>query len=343
MTQQADVIPFNVKEVEVFSEFKSQLAKLKDDNSKAVFDYESPRGNKEARSHIYTLRQTKGALEKARKEAKDAALKYGRLVDSSAKEIKEELDAMIEVHEAPLREIEEREAARVKAINDRIESMNRHREFDPETTAAELAEVLALVESFALDESLEEFKESAAVAKDSAITEIKAKLAARQKYEDEQAELARLRKEQEERAQKEKEDAIAREAVEKAKQEAAEAEEKKRIVAECAEQEKEHQRQEEAREQELQMERIRREKVEAEKRAIEAERIAKEKAEREQAEKLEAERKESERREANKRHHAKINNQAVSGLVKAGLSEQDAKTAVEAIARKQVPNVSISY
>jgi Holliday junction resolvasome RuvABC DNA-binding subunit len=53
--------------------------------------------------------------------------------------------------------------------------------------------------------------------------------------------------------------------------------------------------------------------------------------------------KEASRREANKAHRAKINNTAVAALVGAGLSENAAKAAVTAIAKGDVPNVTISY
>ena len=70
MSQSAEVIQFNKNEIAAFSEFRSQLATLKHDNSKAVFNYADPKGNKEARSHIYKLRQTKSAVDKVRKEQK---------------------------------------------------------------------------------------------------------------------------------------------------------------------------------------------------------------------------------------------------------------------------------
>ena len=70
MSQSAEVIQFNKNEIAAFSEFRSQLATLKHDNSKAVFNYADPKGNKEARSHIYKLRQTKSGVDKVRKEQK---------------------------------------------------------------------------------------------------------------------------------------------------------------------------------------------------------------------------------------------------------------------------------
>lgn len=64
-----EIINSSLGDVNVFNEFRSSLSKLKIDNQAAVFDYESIKGNKEARSHIYKLRQTKSAVEKSRKIA----------------------------------------------------------------------------------------------------------------------------------------------------------------------------------------------------------------------------------------------------------------------------------
>lgn len=342
MNQAAEIIPFNPNELKPFSAFESQLAKLKDDNSKAVFDYASAKGNKEARSHIFTIRKVKGELERARKDAKEAALQYGRLVDGEAKRINGELEAMIEVHERPLREIEEREAARVEAIRARIAALESYKTV-PTMSAAGWADELARVESFALDDSLEEFKSVAAIAKDQAITEIKAKLEAQTKVEAEQAELARLRAEAAERERKDREERIAREAAERATREAEAKAQREKEAAERQQHERERAQQEEARKQELALETAKREKAEAEARAAQAEKLAKEKAEREQRERQEQERREAEKREANKAHQAKVNNAAVSALVMAGVSDDMAKLAITAIAQRKVPAVTIAY
>ncbi len=65
-----EIIDAPKSDVAVYAPFYADLAKLEDDNKKLTFAYETPKGNKEARSHVYTLRQTKGALERTRKEAK---------------------------------------------------------------------------------------------------------------------------------------------------------------------------------------------------------------------------------------------------------------------------------
>ena len=338
------VIEFTKNEPAVFNEFRSQLAELKQNNSAVVFDYATPKGNKEARSHIYTLRQTKGAVEKARKQAKQDALDYGRIVDQSAKEITAELEQMIEIHDAPLREIEQREADRIKKHQDGIARIKTY--LDPCHAAMNsnmINTYLHELEEYQPDESYEEFTAEALKAYKQAeqyLTECHASAA---KREQEQAELDRLRKEVAEREQKEREDRIAREAAERAK---AEAEAKAKADAEAREREAAEQKrkaEELSRLQQLAVERAEREKAEAEQRAIDAERRAKENAARELADRQAKEKAEAEAREANKRHQAKINNEAVADFVSAGLTQEQAVIAVKAIALRTVRNVSISY
>ena len=52
---------------------------------------------------------------------------------------------------------------------------------------------------------------------------------------------------------------------------------------------------------------------------------------------------EASRRTADKAHRAKVNNEAMAGLVAAGLDDKAARAAVIAIARGAVPHVTISY
>lgn len=83
------------------------LAKL---NAEAVFDYEAAEGNKLARSHVYKLRLVKGRIAEAHKVAKAEALEVCKTLDGLKRDYTGQVDAMIEVHEKPLRDIEEREA-----------------------------------------------------------------------------------------------------------------------------------------------------------------------------------------------------------------------------------------
>lgn len=337
------------KPIAVYNEFRSQLAEWRKLNDSLAFDYESAKGNKEARSHIYKLRQSKAAVDRVRKEAKAEALEYGRKVDAEAKDIVTEIEAMIETHDAPLREIEEREKARIAAHEARLDAITQ----DGDAAAAnwltaDLADMRARAAEIAAtpitEEAWEEYLTGAAKAKDKAAGQFQTAIAMREKHDAEQAELARLRKEEEERKAKEREAETARQAAERAK---AEAEAKAKADAERAAREAQSQKEAaEKRELELklQAERAEREKAEAERRASEAE----ERAKREAAEAQEAQRKkeadEQAKREANKAHKAKINRAAVAAMQKhAGLTEDQGKAVLKAIADGKVPAVKVSY
>lgn len=331
-----------MNQIAIYDEYRAQLAELKEDTKKLVFDYEDSAGNKEARSHVYKLRQTKAAVDKARKKEKAASLEYGREVDSQAKEITLELEQMIDVHQKPLEEIETREKERVAKHESNISEMREGGEHTSnnwmELSVEAMADRLAEIENEGID-SYEEFAPVAAGTKDRAITQIKEAIAKREAYDKEQAELEKLRAEAVEREKKEAEEKLRIEGEERAKREAeAKAEEEKQRVK-------------------LEAERIEKEKNEAlqakvfaEKRALEAEENAKieaEKAAQAERDRIESERLAEEiaakKREANKAHKTKINNAVLDALVLTGMNKTQAKKAVTAIAKGEVPYTTISY
>lgn len=349
MTQE---LIFKETNIAAYDEFRSQLTALQAGNEKAVFDYRDPKGNKEARSHVYKLRQTKAAIEKVRKQEKEIYLLKGRQVDSEAKEISAVVEQMIEVHEIPLKEIEREEELRIEKHKANIAWFSDMLNCWSDSTS--LQEAIDRVNQFKIDESFEEFEAEAHRAKQSALDNLNERLQERIKYEAEQAELARLRQEAAEREQKEREERIAREAAEAARiaaEQAAEAE-RRRIQDEADRQ---------AREAQLAVERAQREKAETEAAALrqqqEAEAAAKaahERAEREKQAAIEAERKrvaeeqaalaaEAARREKDKENKKRVNNEILADLAAAGLDEANAKLVITAMAKGLVRNVKINY
>jgi colicin import membrane protein len=231
MTQ--ELMKFEGKIVE-YDEYRAQLATLAEGNSKAVFDYRDPKGNKEARSHVYKLRQTKGAVERKRVELKADILVKGRLIDSEAKEITAVVESMIEVHETPIKQIEQEEAARIKGHRDKIALIEGNLDACYQAMhSGFIATCLSDLEAIEPDESFEEFTAEAISAYKKAhayLSECHTKAAQR---EAEAAELERLRKEAAERERIERETRIAAEAKAKAEADAKSAAEKReREIAE---------------------------------------------------------------------------------------------------------------
>ena len=97
-----------------FNPILAEIEKMKEYNAGLTFDYEKPDGNKAARSHVFTLRKVKTRIADAHKAAKADALEVCKVLDGLKRDLTAEVESMIEVHDAPLREIEEREA-RAKA------------------------------------------------------------------------------------------------------------------------------------------------------------------------------------------------------------------------------------
>lgn len=321
-------------EIVAYNEFRAQLAELRDLNDKTVFDYHSAKGNREARSHIHKLRRTKAAVDTCRKAEKKASLEYGRKVDGEAKEIISEIEDMIEVHQTPLLEIEQKEKQRVDTILDMIETIRIKADNTLSLSADSLQLILDnLIKQEITEEVFQEFTEQAAGAKTLTIDTLEGLVAERRKYEDEQAELVRLRQEKEERDRQDREAKIAQAAADRAK----------RQVEERA---KRQQDEAKLREERLEQEKAFaiQEKKDAEARAKQAQKDAEQRFKRDLEEKKRQEADAQAKREANKRHVAKIEKEAIAALVdNALLTQEKAKLIIMLIKNGQIPNVSIRY
>lgn len=318
-------------EIAAYSEFTAKLATLEKENAAVVFDYEDPKGEKAARSHIHKLRRTKTAVDTARKEEKQQALEYGREVDRQAKEIVARIEAMIEVHQKPLDEIKEREEVRIAGIEERIATIKAAAYNLPVTSDA-LRDRLNDTQQMVVDESFDEFMAVASGDKKEAIRVIEAALSTAIENEKQQAELEALRLEKEARERAEREERLKAEAAQAAREAAEREAEKERQRIEA-----EHQAEIAAREAREKAEKERAER--AERQAAEA----KEAAEREAREREEAARREAEARERDDKHRAKINSEAAAGLVACGVSKSDAEKVVDDIAAGLVAHVTITY
>lgn len=92
----------------VFDEVRAEIEKYKIENKSLVFDYESPQGNKDARSHIFKLRKTKTAIGEVHRLAKADALAICKALDSQKRQLVKDVEEMIDVHAAPLKGIDDR-------------------------------------------------------------------------------------------------------------------------------------------------------------------------------------------------------------------------------------------
>lgn len=153
-----------------------------------------------------------------------------KTVDAERKRCRDFLDNLkVEVRQ-PLTAWEDAEKARVGALQARLDVIKFLALYsDAETpdsiamlpmTLDEMKINLTKLESVSVKDNWEEFAAQAAEAKEESLVRLKAKIAERKAYEEQQAELERLRIETAQREQKEREERIAREAREQAESEA---------------------------------------------------------------------------------------------------------------------------
>ena len=317
-----------------------------------VPDVTSIKGRDAIGSLAMKVSKSKTLIEKCGKELVAEQKAQIKLIDDDRIAIVKKFDQLRDEILAPRDAWEQAEADRVEKHKSDIEKIRdfAHPSILHDMPANRIAEQIKMLDVLEICSLFEEFEQEAKIAKFETLEKLRTALVAREKYEAEQAELERLRKEQQEREQHERDERIAKEAADKATREA---EEKARLEHERVEREKREAADREARLQAekegalLREERLKQQAIEREKQAeidrknaIEQERL---RIEREQAAKEEADRKAEEARLANVEHMRSINNAILSKLCEIGLDESQAKAVISAIAKGQVPHVSIKY
>lgn len=343
------------------------LAKIRAEIEGFVPDVSTAKGRKEIASIAYKVAQSKTALDNVGKELVAELKAVPAKIDAERKRMRDLLDSWKDEVRAPLTTWENAEAARVSRHQSSIDQINLRLECR-DLDVSELKANIACLEGIEIGKEWEEFEAEAARAKDKALTALRDALAVREKHEAELAAIAKFQAEQAERDQKEREERIAREAVEaerlaadkraqsereaaakreadlieSAAQQQRQAEQQKRDAEAAAEQarlnaELADQRRIAA-EKQAELDRIDAEKRQAE--AVERAELAERQRQADEASRLEAE---ALAREADRAHKTKLNRDAVSAFVSGGMTEECAKQAVTMIAKRQIPNISISY
>lgn len=354
-----EIIDTNLTQVAAYTPFYADLAKLEEDNTKVIFDYESKKGNAEARSHVHKLRLSKGALERTRKAEKSESLKIGKAIDSEAAALEVRIEAMIKVHQDEIDKIEKREADRVAELKERVQWFGIIGV--DAVTSAQLTQAIDRIEREVIGDDFEEFKADALILKDSSLQALRVRRFDAIKKEEEAAELARLRAEALAREQADRDAAIAKAAEDRAKAEAEAKADKLAAAAAKAIQDAENKASAEReasarRELELKLaaETAERRRVEQEQAATQAKIDAEARSKRQAAEAVEREKErvaavaraeaaELAKREANKAHKGKVNRTALAALVEGGMTEECAKLCITLIASGKVPAIAINY
>lgn len=316
-----------------------------------VPDVTTKKGRDAIASQAYKVSKSKTAVDNHGKDLVAGIKAQAALIDKDRKAWRDQCDALRDEIRKPLDEWEQAEADRVAKHQAVIRAI--HSLHDESTLNKESHEIKGYIfdlENMEIGSSFEEFEQEAKITKLETLEKLRTALAAREKYEAEQAELERLRQAEIERQQKERDEAIARQAAENARIEAenkakAEREQAEKLVRESAEREARLKAEKEAaelREAQLKQQAIEQAKQAEikEKQAIEAER---KRIENEQAAQLKAQQEAEAARLANEGHRKKICNEALGGLVNLGLDAEQAKAILNAINKGLVPNVTLNF
>lgn len=298
-----------------------------------VPDVTTKKGRDQIGSLAMKVSKSKTFIEKCGKELVAEQKAQIKLIDDDRIATVKKFDELRNEILAPRDAWEQAEKDRVAKHEESILSINFYKTaVIADKDSVWLKGVIRNVEEIVIDSSFEEFEEQAKIAKYETLEFLRKALVEREKYEAEQAELERLRQAEILRQQQEREAQIAREAAEKATREA---EEKARFEAERVQREKREAEQREAR--------LKAEKEAAELRAVQAAENERKRIEAEQFAQAEAERKAEEARLADKEHRRWINNEVLMALKEQGFDEAAAKKIIAAIAKNQIPHVSIKY
>lgn len=340
--QQAPGIGHN-RQIAAYDPIVEKLAGM---NRDLTFDYATKEGDATARSYIHVLRGLKGDLDRLRKAEKEESLARGKLIDGEARAIRDTIDANIEKHDAPLREIAVKEQARIDIHRSTIahiagfgDAALAWREQGAELTVEHMKEWVAAAAAQADEGRFEEFAEEVKAVTTATILKVENAIEQKQAHDTEQAELVKLRQERQERdAEDQRRRDDEREQARVAEEERAdlkrEADKKDRELAD------ERAKRAEA---DANREKAEREKAEAETREANARIEERARHDREERERKEKDERDRETREADTIHRGGINKEALDAFVEGGLSASAAKKAVVLIASGSIPAVTIEY
>lgn len=331
------------------------LAKIHHEAKSLVPDLTTAKGRKEIASMANKVARSKTLLDGLGKDLVAGRKAEIKKVDEERKRMRDNLDALKVDVRQPLTAWEDAETARVDGLASRIEAIVALTiAFDASGAPHSLLQLndnLSTLEAMTIGADFEEFQAQAFAARDEAIVTLKGIITAKAEQAAKDAEIERLRKEAAEREQQAREERIAREAKEVAEREAQariDAERRAREDAERATRDAEARAQQQAIDAKAAEQAA---KEEAERRAIAAEQRIKQEAEaaaQRERERIEQQQRQAQAeraaREADQKHKASINNAALIALIEvAGLSEDQARNTVVAIAKRQIPAISINY
>ena len=328
-----------------FNQFDAQMREFKKQYIDVVYDLTDIEQEKRAKADKLAIGKVINKLDSKHKEMKAPLKEKVDSLDGERKRIKDDLLDIQGNIKGQLESHKQKILDHAIMLNNKVLGITELGELDGPLTSNGIKERISTLNSIDIDDSFELRKADATLAKVDTLKLLESLLTDRLKYEEEQAELERLRIEAAERVQKDREEQIRKDAEAKAKADS----ERERLQAikdkEQAEKAAKDAIEAGKRQKEVAEQKAEEAKIEAKKQTDKAVQDEKDRREQERLAEIKA----VEKREANKTHHAKINNQSAKALVTASKAGEQvitlgqAKLIVTAIAKKEIPNISISY
>jgi hypothetical protein len=225
------VIVEKINPVEVFTPegIKPLLAKITSEVKSFALDVNTPSGRKDITSLAYKVAQSKTYLDGVGKDLVAEWKAKVAAVDTIRKQIRDHMDELKDEIRAPLEEWEIKEHARIYSLKHRLKLIDDLSYDGINLSAVELGQRLHKAEEITIDDTWEEFKDHAQVAKNSVIETLKTQLEAQVRYEAQQAEIEKLKAEQAERDRLEQERVKAEEKIKRDELAAKQAAERERL------------------------------------------------------------------------------------------------------------------
>lgn len=308
-----------------------------------VPDLNTKAGIARVKSLARIVSESKTAIEKPGRNYLKQLKEMPKVIEAELRDWVTKMDALRDEVRQPVTELEEKEKARVAALDQRLNEIHQIGSvagldiLPSETITAWIGKL----EAISVDATWDEYQDRAALAKEAAKVKLEAFLQTRLTWEAQQAEIARLKAEREEKDRIQREQQIAaqarHEAEQKALREKLESEQREQAAKDAAaraEREAVEAKERLAREQQESAER---ERLAAERAAEqERQRIAQEEAN------LKAE---EERRAADIEHRRTINRAVIAAImaVDPTITAVQAEAVMKAIVLHKIPNTSIQY
>ena len=330
---------------------QEMLTAVRQQVTSIVPDASTAKGRKQIASLAHSCSKFKVYGEGFGKELADELKAKPKKLDANRKIFRDFMDALKEEVRAPLTKFEEAEATRVAGLQDRLARLKAlNTAASTECAAADLQAMLLEVEQTALDDTWQELLPQATIAQELAVKRLSETLAARQKYEAEQAELEALRKKQAEQDRIDRERMIAEQAAESAR---IQEEERLRLEREAAQ----HREQEALHQAQIAIEREAQARSDAEAAELarqQAEANAEQQAEEAAARAAEQERQriadeqrlkdeDDARRLADRDHRGRVHSSIMMDMMGLGIEEENAVNLIRHIASHKIAHLTINY